>query len=260
MASLSSIVRTILTIDPDAPALEYEKKWHTWGELTGIIDRIETILTSHGIGPGSRIGGILRNTPQMAAVIVGTIINDRCVVTLNPALPDAKLVDDILSLKTPVIIAQSSDWQRHEVRQAAQSTGALCLDVTGDISDPVRTVFEMTGSDFRSDSKGVGIEMLTSGTTGTPKRIPLLAENFSKMVLDAALYEKRDVSAAPRLSGSVTIANTPFSHIGGIFGLFVTLSAGRKACMLDRFRVEEFVDAIQRHRPKVVGRRHLPCV
>ena len=253
MASLSSIVRTILTIDPAAPALEFEKKWHSWGELTAIIDRIETILTANGIGPGARIGGILRNTPQIAAVIVGTIINDRCVVTLNPALPDIKLAHDISSLKTPVIIAQSKDWQRAEVRDAAQATGALCLEVTGDIDDPVRTVFEMTASDFNTDAKGVGIEMLTSGTTGTPKRIPLPAENFSKMVMDAAVYEKRDVSAPPSLSRSVTIANTPFSHIGGIFGLFVTLSAGRKACMLDRFRVEEFVDAIQRHRPKVVG-------
>jgi acyl-coenzyme A synthetase/AMP-(fatty) acid ligase len=55
------------------------------------------------------------------------------------------------------------------------------------------------------------------------------------------------------LSRAVSISNTPFSHIGGIFSLFVTLSAGRKACMLDRFRVEEFVDAVQRHKPKVAG-------
>jgi len=95
--------------------------------------------------------------------------------------------------------------------------------------------------------------MLSSGTTGTPKRIPLKAANFSKMVLDAAVFENRDLDAPPRLSKAVTIANTPFSHIGGIFGLFLSLSAGRKACLLDRFRVEEFVDAIVRHQPKVAN-------
>jgi long-chain acyl-CoA synthetase len=253
MTNLSSIVRNVLTIEPSAPALEFEKKWYSWGDLTAIIDAVEVALKSNGIGPGARIGGILRNTPFMAAVIIGTIINDRCVVTLNPALPDAKLVNDIVTLKTPVIIAQSQDWQRPEVVEAARSSGALCLEITGDPETPVRTVFEKTGSDFDIDAKGVGIEMLTSGTTGAPKRIPLLAENFSRMVLDAAVYEKRDVTAPPRLSRSVTIANTPFSHIGGIFGLFVTMSAGRRACMLDRFRVEEFVDAIHRHKPKVVG-------
>src|SRR3546814_17857074 len=73
------------------------------------------------------------------------------------------------------------------------------------------------------------------------------------MILDAAVFEKRDVNAPPKLSKAVTISNTPFSHIGGIFGLFVSLSAGRKSCMLDRFRVDEFVDAVQRHRPQVAG-------
>lgn len=253
MVSLSSIVRNVLTIDPSAPALEYEQKWHSWGSITAIIDAVEDVLKNNNISSGSRIGGILRNTPQMAAVIIGTIINDRCVVTLNPALPDNKLVHDIVALKTPVIIAQSIDWERPEIREAARQTGALCLDITSDPANPVKVLFEMTGTDFHVDAKGVGIEMLTSGTTGTPKRIPLPTENFSKMVLDAAVYEKRDVNAPPKLSRAVTIANTPFSHIGGIFGLFVTLSAGRKACMLDRFRVTEFVDAIQRHQPRVVG-------
>lgn len=253
MVSLSSIVRNVLTIDPSAPALEYQQKWYSWGDLTSIIDAVEEVLKKNDIGSGARIGGILRNTPQMAAVIIGTIINDRCVVTLNPALPDNKLVHDIVALKTPVIIAQSIDWERPEIRESARQTGALCLDITADPANPVKVLFEMTGTDFHVDAAGVGIEMLTSGTTGTPKRIPLPAANFSKMVLDAAVYEKRDVNAAPKLSRSVTIANTPFSHIGGIFGLFVTLSAGRKACMLDRFRVNEFVDAIQRHQPKVVG-------
>jgi acyl-coenzyme A synthetase/AMP-(fatty) acid ligase len=168
-------------------------------------------------------------------------------------LPDNKLVHDIVTLKTPVIIAQSIDWERPEIREAARQTGALCIDITSDPANPVKVLFEKTGTDFHVDAKGVGIEMLTSGTTGTPKRIPLPAENFSKMVLDAAVYEKRDVNAPPKLSRAVTIANTPFSHIGGIFGLFVTLSAGRKACMLDRFRVDEFVDAIHRHQPRVVG-------
>jgi long-chain acyl-CoA synthetase len=253
MGSLNSIVRKVMTIDPSAPAMEFEKRWYTWGELTGIIDAIELLLKGNGIGPGSRIGGILRNNPLMAAVIIGTITNDRCIVTLNPMLPDAKLANDIVSLKTPVIIAVSADYERPEIREAARASGALCLEITGDAADPVRKVFDKTGSDFVVDANGVGIEMLTSGTTGAAKRIPLLAENFAKMVLDAAVFENRDLDAAPRLSNAVTIANTPFAHIGGIFGLFLTLSAGRKACLLERFRLDEFIDAVVRHRPRALS-------
>lgn len=253
MANLNAIVRQVLTLDPASPALEYHQRWHSWGELSAIIDAVEAILTANSLGVGVRIGGILRNTPHIAAVIVGTITSDRCIVTLNPALPEDKLVGDIVALKTPVVIAESADWERPTILDAVRTSGALGIEITGDPAQPARIILPLTGSDFRRDAEGVGIEMLTSGTTGTPKRIPLKAANFARMVLEAAVFENRDINAPPRLSSAVTIANTPFSHIGGIFSLFVTLSAGRKACMLDRFRVKEFVDAVQRHKPKVVG-------
>ena len=253
MATLNSIVRGVLAIDPQAPAVESQGHWSTWGDLTRVIDAVELILAHEGIGAGVRIGGILRNSPEIAAVIIGTIINDRCVVTLNPALPDDKLVADIVTLKIPVIIAETVDWQRSAIHAAVQQAGALGIEITGDAAAPARVILERSGHDFVTDAAGVGIEMLTSGTTGTPKRVPLKAANFARMVLDAAVFETRDIAAAPRLSRAVTISNTPFSHIGGIFSLFVNLSAGRKICMLDRFGVEEFVDAVQRHRPRVAG-------
>jgi acyl-CoA synthetase (AMP-forming)/AMP-acid ligase II len=154
MVSLSTIVREVLVLDPSAPALEYEKAWHSWGELTAIIEGVEFQLAENGIGSGARIGGILRNVPQIAAMIIGTIINDRCVVTLNPSLPDSKLVNDIVSLKTPVIIAHSLDWARPEIREAAKTTGALCLEITDDRENPVKKIFDKTGDDFNIDAEG----------------------------------------------------------------------------------------------------------
>lgn len=253
MVTLTSIVRQIMAIDPSAPALEFEKTWYSWGELSAVIDAVDAILAENGIASGTRIGGILRNTPHIAAVIIGTIISDRCIVTLNPSLPDDKLAADIVNLKTPVVIALTDDWKREPIIGAARRSGALGIEITGDQGNPARVILPMTGHDFVTDAEGIGIEMLTSGTTGTPKRIPLKAANFSRMILDAAVFENRDISATPRLSKAVTILNTPFSHIGGLFGLFTALSAGRRGCMLDRFRVEEFVDAVMRHRPKVTG-------
>lgn len=253
MTSLKSIVQTVMAIDPGAPALEYGRVWWTWGDLAAIIEAVEAILARNGVGAGARIGGVLRNRPAIAAVIIGTIIHDRCIVTLNPALPDDRLAHDIVTLRTPVVVALSEDWRRPAVAEAVRRSGALGIEITGDHDEPARVVMEMRGDDFRREADGVGIEMLTSGTTGAPKRVPLKAANFDRMILDAAVFENRDVAHAPALSKAVSILNTPFAHIGGIFILFVTLSAGRKGCMLDRFQVDEFVDAVRRHRPKVAG-------
>jgi len=253
MTTLKSLVSEIIKLDPSAPALEHENVWRTWGDLTSIIDTVNAILEKSGIDPGTRIGGILRNTPEIAALIIGTIIGDNCIVTLNPALPDEKLANDILTLKAPVIVALSTDWKREAVADAVRQTGALGIEITGDKAEPARMVQELTGTDFNRDAHGIGIEMLTSGTTGTPKRIPLKARNFEKMILDAAVFESRRPEDGPRLSKATSILNTPFSHIGGLFGLFLMLSSGRRGTMLDRFRVDEFVNAVQRYRPKVVG-------
>ena len=253
MTTLKSLVSQIIALDPSAPALEHDNVWRTWGDITAVIGAVNAILERNGIGPGTRIGGILRNTPEVAALIIGTIIGDRCIVTLNPALPDDKLANDILTLKTPVIVGLAEDWQREAIAQAARQTGALCIELTGDKAEPARVVQELTGTEFNREAHGVGIEMLTSGTTGTPKRIPLKAANFDKMILDAAVFESRRPEDGPRLSSATTILNTPFSHIGGIFGLFVMLSGGRRGTMLDRFRVDEFVNAVQRYKPKVAG-------
>jgi long-chain acyl-CoA synthetase len=253
MATLNSIIRNVLAIDPSAPAIEFQKVWHSWGDISKIINSLDSVLKDNNIGTGARIGSILRNRPQIAAAIVGIITSDRCLVTLNPSQPDDLLVKDISNLQTPVIVAMREDWERLAIFEAAKSSGALCIELTGDPANPVRVLLQKSRAQFESSAQGIGIEMLTSGTTGPPKRIPLKAANFSRMVLDAAVYENRDVNAVSRLSKAVNIANAPYSHIGGIFGIFSSFSAGRKTCLLDRFRVEEFVDAIERHRPKVVN-------
>lgn len=253
MSKLRTIVEGVMRQDPAAEAIEFRQSWYRWGELTSIIDRLEAVLQDHGIGAGSRIGGVLRNTPEIAAAIVGVLTSDRCIVTLNPLLSDDKLAGDIRGLKTPVVFAMSEDWQREAFRAAAFDSKALCIEIPSERGGSLKVLSPLGEGDFLRDAEGVGIEMLTSGTTGTPKRIPLKSKNFDRMILDAAIFESRNAEDVPRLRKSVSILNTPFSHIGGLFSLFTCLSAGRRACMLERFQVAPFVDAIARHRPKAVS-------
>ncbi|MEO5598153.1 MAG: fatty acid--CoA ligase family protein [Novosphingobium sp.] len=253
MSKLKALVRGVMALDPSAEAIEFHGRWYHWGELNGIVDALDALLEENGIPAGTRVGGLLRNTPEVAAAIVELITSDRCVVTLNPLLPGDKLGPEIAGLKIPALIALDQDWERPEIRAAAEQAGLLGIAITPAPNVSVRVVLPARGGDFRTDAAGIAIEMLTSGTTGTPKRIPLKAKNFDQMILDASRFEKRTSDEGPKLRNGVVILNTPFSHIGGLFGLFNTLSAGRKACMLDRFQVEPFIDALYRHKPKTVS-------
>jgi long-chain acyl-CoA synthetase len=253
MSQLKSLINGVMTLEPSSPAIEFHGRWHSWLELTQLGTALESLFVEHGVAAGTRIGGILRNTPEIAAVILSVITGDRCIVTLNPIMPDDKLAADIVNLQVPVIIALAQDWARAEVAAAAKASGALCIEVGDNLDAPLRVLHEGQSGDFRVEADGVGIEMLTSGTTGTPKRIPLPSKNFERMILDASVFESRAATDEPKLRNGVSIHNTPFSHIGGIFSLFTTISAGRKLCMLDRFTVDGFVDAVERHRVKAVG-------
>jgi len=96
--------------------------------------------------------------------------------------------------------------------------------------------------------------MLSSGTTGTPKRIPLATVKFEQALRGAAAFEKgRDASEAPRLRSGVQIVTAPLAHIAGITGVMNNILAGRKICLIEKFSVEAFRDAVVRHRPKVAG-------
>jgi acyl-coenzyme A synthetase/AMP-(fatty) acid ligase len=184
------------------------------------------------------------------------VTTDRCVVTLNPSLPDDRLAADIRMLKPPVLIGSAQDWARESVLAAAREIGAMALQLPSEPGGPVTVVGGLsapTGSDLNRKAPGVGVEMLTSGTTGVPKRIPLKARALEQAVVDAGVYDNRKPEDAPRLRGGVQILNSPFAHIGGVFGLFNCIAGGRSSCLLDKFSVADWVDAVRRHRPKVAG-------
>lgn len=249
-------LNAILTIAPEQEAVELRRQWWTWGDLRTRKEAIEAAIRDAGLGFDTRIGVILRNRPEVIPAVLAAVTTEKCLVTLNPTLPDAALHADISKLKLPVIVASSVDWARGEVRQAALETGALCIEIGHEVSASVKVIQPISShraADSTTVAPGVAVEMLTSGTTGPPKRIPLKRTRFAQSILGAAKFEAgRSADDSPRLRPSTQLLLTPFAHIGGLLALLNALLAGRKTCLLEKFEVSEFQDAVRRHRPKVV--------
>jgi acyl-CoA synthetase (AMP-forming)/AMP-acid ligase II len=250
--SLASDIAAVLAVDPAAPALEFNRAWRSWGDLAAAAGRIERAIVTAGVGKGHRIGVVLRNNTDLVPVLLALFLSGRCLASLNAVSPDHKLAEDIFDAAVPLAIAIGSDWERPGLLDAASATGAAVLAIDG---GAVRTLSQ--GEPRRwghDDASGVAIEMLSSGTTGKPKRIPLPVRNFEKALAGAASYEKgREPGAPARLRSGVQIVTAPLAHIAGITGLMNNLLAGRQVCLIERFTVEDFRDAVVRHRPKVAG-------
>ncbi len=99
---------------------------------------------------------------------------------------------------------------------------------------------------------GVAVEMLTSGTTGPPKRIPLTYETLWRVLVGAKHYESAQQEPL-RLRSGVAVVNAPLVHVSGIFRVTQCVADGRSFCLLERFRVEDWLDAVRRHRPRTVS-------
>ena len=252
-SQLAERLRTVLTLGPDEPAVEFAGEWTNWAALHTIATEIEQRFTAAGLGPGAPVGVVLRNHPAMVGALIGVLLSGTTVVTVNASHGDAGLSADIAELQLAAVIAVESDWQRAGVRDAA--TGALGLRVTHDPAGvTVMTGLEAPGpGPFRREPDGVAVEMLTSGTTGPPKRIPLTYAAFGDTVTAATAHYSGAEDDGPRLRSGVAIVSSPLVHMSGLFRTLLNLCEGRRIALLERFRVPEFVDLVLRHRPRAVS-------
>ena len=101
-------------------------------------------------------------------------------------------------------------------------------------------------------AEGVAVEMLTSGTTGPPKHVPLTYDTFLRVLLGAKYYE-RNQDTEVKLRSGVVIVNAPLAHLSGLFRVLQCVFEGRSFCLLEKFEIDTWVDAVRRHRPKTVS-------
>jgi acyl-CoA synthetase (AMP-forming)/AMP-acid ligase II len=94
--------------------------------------------------------------------------------------------------------------------------------------------------------------MLTSGTTGPPKRVPLTYLTLQRVLAGAKYYES-NTREELQLRRGVAVVNAPLVHLGGLFRVLQCVNDGRSFCLLERFHVGEWVDAVRRHRPRTAS-------
>jgi acyl-CoA synthetase (AMP-forming)/AMP-acid ligase II len=240
LSALSDRIGRVLALEPAAHALEFEHRWHTWGELSVTADAI----ACH-VGVGERVAVLLRNRPAQVGLVLGLLREGACVVAVNPDRGTDRVRADLESLGVGTVAGARADLDELAPPVRWVASDALgSVDVSG--GAPVAS------QGIANLRPGVAVEMLTSGTTGALKRVPLTYETFLR-VLDGAKHYERNASFDVKLRRGVVIVNSPMVHLGGLFRLLQCVNDGRAFCLLERFRVDDWIDAVRRHRPKTVS-------
>ena len=248
MNPLSARIGAILELDPTAPALEFEGRWYSWGDLARTADDVDRALRAANAGIGAPVGVLLRNRPVPVGLVLGCLRAGACLVTINPTLGADRVHADLASLDLAVLAGERRDVEAHvDAEIAARSVVLTLADLGADreFSLPISPAAPQS-------SPGVAVRMLTSGTTGPPRRIDLTYETLLR-VMEGAKHYEANAKEELRLRRGVVVVNSPMVHLGGLFRIIQSVTDGRSFALLERFAVEPWIDAVRRHQPRTVS-------
>jgi long-chain acyl-CoA synthetase len=250
MTSIHEALGRLWDANDDARMLQNDGRWVAWGSVRSLTDRIDAELTAAGCGEGGRVAVVLSNRMESVAALIAIFRGGRTLVTISPLQPPERLSADLAASAVSFVLAPSALWTEPVFSRTVADLGAAGWSLDeGQLAKRV----ELT-KEARPGDPGVAIEMLTSGTTGAPKRIPLTRAQLEASLASALQHNDRaDARTKPALSGTVGLVTLPIVHIGGLWSLLQSLVAARPFAMLDRFTVPGWHAVVKEHRPAVAG-------
>ncbi len=208
----------------DRPALLFEGRDRTWGQLEDGCARIAAGLLSVGIGKGDRIGALMKNVPEHFEVVLACARIGAIFVPLNPLLTarelralagdaelsavvtDASFVDVLAPLEEQVgsdkIFFVGTPPEQGRALDELREHGALHDDLDVTPADPMMICY-------------------TSGTTGRSRGAVLTHANLdgvatSAACIDALGYDDRAIVPVPlAFTGAGVSFAIPFLRCGG---------------------------------------------
>ena len=226
----------------DRRCIEFEGRWYSGDDITAYADAIASALDDAGVADGAPVGLVVRNRLPHAAAIIGFLATGRPVSMIYSFQAPEAIARDIDKLELAAIVADPEDWTG-EVAVAAKRAGSAGVAIS--LSPP--TVAPVDGLARRDESRhhaqaepGVALQILSSGTTGPPKRQALKASVLERTVFSVTSGEAAPPDAPPEF------AYWQFGGIG-VCQLIAGVYNGRRIAMLERFTVDAWVDAIKKH-------------
>ena len=237
-------IEELFQSEADAPAVFYEGDTWTWGDLARIHDGLRDALNSAGVAGVEGVGLVLRQRPHCFGAYLSVLAMRRCAVLATPIQPDAAIRKDLETLRPTVLVADARDWRRTGFREALQATGTLGIELTADRQQPVRVVpgLDRVGLGTHYEPlDDTAVTMLTSGTTGPPKRVPVAYALFAR---------ERPTGLRPPNQRGVAISAVPLVSMGGVMGAAAAVWKGRPTALLERFDIWRWAQLVREHKPR----------
>jgi long-chain acyl-CoA synthetase len=238
----------------DRVALISRGETTTYGTLREQVAALRGALTGLGLEPGDRLALLAGNNWYFVAGYLAGLGAGLVVVPLNPQAPTPELQYELSStgaravVVTPAASQAFADIDRAELPDLDIVIDTLGVDLPGAVvlddlltSEPAPIVDR--------DADDLAVLMFTSGTAGAPRAAMLTHGN-----LMANLEQVQAAGARQQDSDEVVFGLLPMFHIFGLnVMLDLSLLAGSRVLLIERFDPSSAVEAIERHEVTVVS-------
>lgn len=228
----------------DEPAIAWRGQRFERGWVADTAKSVVDAIAATGASADMTAGFIPRSRPEAAAAFMGMLAARRSMTMIYSYQSVDAMAGDLRKLRTAVLVAHEEDWQEPLVA-AAREVGAAGVSLAADGRALLVPGLErVTGTDHRLAPADPSIELLTSGTSGPPKRHPISFGQFQRCMLESSF--KLGDGEGDRRPALITV---PLANISGIYGFIVGFAGRRMIIMEEKFTLPIWLDHVKTYRP-----------
>jgi acyl-CoA synthetase (AMP-forming)/AMP-acid ligase II len=250
-SSYEAQIRKVLASQPDTVAIDFDGEPFTWREANAVATAVERLLVEAGMPEFGRAALIGRNLPPHFATLWGVFVAGRCAAMVHAFQPPDALAADVANNRWPIIFGERRDWSE-AVIAAAEAAGSVGYAFTGDAASPFARVTARTEPArelLQPPGDETVIELLSSGTTGKPKRIPLARRSIDELI-ERTRYQFATGGAA---ENAAQMMPWPLSSLGGTNAALPSVSLGQLLAIQEKFDAPRFLTQLRRYRPSFLS-------
>jgi amino acid adenylation domain-containing protein len=218
---------------PEAPAVVYEGRELSYGELNQQANILANYLRESGVGPEVVVGLCLERSLEMVVALLGVLKAGGAYLPLDPDYPAERLAWMMEDAQAAVLLTQAplrENWSNSLVQ-------IICLD-----SDWERIAAAQTSYPGSSvEAENLAYIIYTSGSTGKPKGVMVEHRNITNLMW--AVREQFGFRA-----GEVMPVIAPYVFDIFLFELFAPLVSGGTAIIISGQHTLEVQQLIHRLR------------
>jgi len=199
----------------------------TFARLADLAAGRGVVLAERGAG---QVVLLARNGPILPHVLFAAAHAGLPLVPLNYRLSAGQIHDLLTRLDSPFVVADDDYWPVVAGQAPGMTTAEFLASAAAAGNADAESVTDAVSADNTvfADNTGPAVLLFTSGTTATPKIVPLRHENLQAYILGTVEFG----SAAPDDAALVTV---PPYHVAAISSVLSNLYAGRRVVFLPDF-------------------------